>query len=60
MGIIRLKLPGFLDFILHDVLYLPELQRSLFSLVHIKQQGHFVHMIGGKVEIQKDSDNMLL
>jgi hypothetical protein len=33
---IRLKLLGLLDFLLHDVLYLPELQRNLLSLVHIR------------------------
>jgi transposase InsO family protein/adenylate kinase family enzyme len=60
MGTIRLKLPGLPDFLLHNVLYLPELQRNLLSLVHIRQQGHFVHMFGGKVEIRKDSDNMVV
>jgi len=60
MGTIRLKFPGLPDFLLHNVLYLPKLQRSLLSLVHIRQQGHFVHMIGGKVEIRKDYDNMLV
>jgi hypothetical protein len=60
MGTIRLKLPGLLDFLLHNVLYLPELQRNLLSLVHIRQQGHSVHMFGGKVEIRKDSDNMVV
>ena len=33
---IRLKLLGFLNFLLHDVLYLPELWRSLLSVVHIQ------------------------
>jgi hypothetical protein len=60
MGTIRLKLLGFPDFLLHNVLYLPEMKRSLLSLVHIRQQGHFVHMISGKVEIRKDFDNMLV
>jgi hypothetical protein len=47
MGTIRLKfLPNFL---LHNVLYLPELQRILLSLVHIRQQGHYVHMFRGKL-----------
>ena len=31
MGTIRLKIPGFPDFLLKNVLYLPELQRSLLS-----------------------------
>jgi hypothetical protein len=30
------------------------------SLVHFRQQGHSVHMIGGKVEIRKDYDNVLV
>jgi hypothetical protein len=60
MGTIRLKLVGFLDFVLHNVLYLPDLKRSLLSLVHIRQQDHFFHMIGGKFNIKKDYDNMLV
>jgi hypothetical protein len=51
MGTIRLKLPGLPDFLLHNVLYLPELQRNLLSLVHIRQQGHFVHVFNGEVVI---------
>jgi hypothetical protein len=51
MGTIRLKLPGLPNFLLHNVLYLLELQRSLMSLVHIRKQGHSVHMIHDKVEI---------
>ena len=35
IGTIMLKLFGILEFILHDVLYLPELQRNLLFLVHI-------------------------
>jgi hypothetical protein len=60
MGTIRLKLPELLDFLLHNVLYLLELQRNLLSLVHIGQQGHFVHMFSGEVEIWKDSDNTVV
>jgi hypothetical protein len=59
MGTIRIKLHGLLDFLLHNVLYLPELQRSLLSLVHIRKQCHFVHMFGGKVEIRKEFGNMV-
>jgi hypothetical protein len=58
IGTIRIKLHGLPNFLLQNVLYIPELQRSFLSLVHIRQQGHFVHMIGGKVEILKDSNNM--
>jgi hypothetical protein len=60
MGTFRLKLLGLWDFLLDNVLYLLELQRNLASLVHIRNQGHFVHMIDGKVEIRKDFDNMLV
>jgi hypothetical protein len=35
MGTIKLKLPRISDFLLHNVIYLPELQRNLSSLVHI-------------------------
>jgi hypothetical protein len=35
-GIIRLKFPGFLGFLLHDVLYLLHLWRNLLSLLHIE------------------------
>jgi hypothetical protein len=52
------KLPGLPYFLIHNALYLPEMQIRLLSLVHIRQQGHFVHMFGGKVEIGKDFDNM--
>jgi hypothetical protein len=60
MGTIKLKLSGLLYFLLHNVLYLYELQRNFFSIVHIQQQGHFVHMFGGNVEIRKDFDNMVV
>jgi hypothetical protein len=60
MGTIWIKLIGIRDFLLHNVLYLPELQINLLYLVHIRQQVHSIHMIGGKVEIRKDSDNMVV
>jgi hypothetical protein len=60
MGTIRLKMPGFPDFLLKNVLYLPELQRSLLSLVEIRQQGHSIHMFDGIVEIRKSSDNQVI
>jgi hypothetical protein len=60
LGTIRLKLPGLPDFLLHDVLYLPELRRNLLSLVHIRQQGHSIHMFDGKVEVRKASDHSLV
>ena len=60
MGTIRLKMPGFHDFLLKNVLYLPELQRSLLSLVEIQQQGHSIHMFDGIIEIRKSSDNQVI
>ena len=36
LGTIKLKLPGLPDFLLHHVLYLPQLRRNLLSLVHIR------------------------
>eukprot|EP00253_Pinus_taeda_P031134 PITA_31134 len=50
LGTIRLKLPGLPDFLLDHVLYLPQLKRNLLSLVHIRQQGHSIHMFDGKLE----------
>eukprot|EP00253_Pinus_taeda_P026112 PITA_26112 len=60
LGTIRLKLPGLPDFLLHHVLYLPQLRRNLLSLVHIRQQGHSIHMFDGKVEVRKASDYSLV
>ena len=60
MGTIQLKMPRFPDFLLKDVLYLPELQRSLLSLVEIQQRGHSIHMFDGIVEIRKSSDNQVI
>ena len=60
MGTIRLKIPGFPDFLLKNVLYLPELQRSLFSLVDIRKRGHSIHMFDGIIEIRKSSDNQVI
>eukprot|EP00253_Pinus_taeda_P014343 PITA_14343 len=56
----RLKLLGLPDFLLHDVLYLPQLRRNLMSLVHIRQRGHSIHMFDGKVEVRKASDHSLV
>jgi hypothetical protein len=60
MGTIRLKFPRTTYFLLHIGIYLLELQRNLFSVVHIRQQGHSVHMFGGNVEIRKDFYNMVV
>ena len=60
LGTIRLKLPGLLDFLLDHVLYLPQLKRNLLSLVHIRQQGHSIHMFDGKLEVRKASDHSLV
>ena len=60
LGTIRLKFPGLIDFLLHDVLYLPQLRGNLLSLVHIRQQGHSIHMFDGKVEVRKASNHSLV
>jgi hypothetical protein len=36
IGSIRLRLLGLADYILHDVLYIPQLNRNLMSLIHIR------------------------
>ena len=60
MGTIKLKFPGLSYFLLHNVLYLPKLQRILFSLVHIRMKGHSIHVFNGKVEIWNNSNNMVV
>ena len=60
MGNIQLKMFGFPDFLLKNFLYLPELQRSLLSLVEIRQQCHSIHMFDGIVEIRNPSDNQAI
>eukprot|EP00253_Pinus_taeda_P035447 PITA_35447 len=59
LGTIRLKLPSLLDFLLDHVLYLPQLKRNLLSLVHIRKQGHSIHMFDDKLEVRKASDHSL-
>jgi hypothetical protein len=41
IGSVRLKLPIYVDYILHDILYLPQLKRNVLSLIHIRKQGPF-------------------
>jgi hypothetical protein len=60
IGTMRLKLFGFLYFILHDVLYILDIGRNLLSLLHIQQQGHSTHISSGKYEIRKAYDNMVV
>ena len=60
LGTIRLKFPSLPDFLLHHVLYLPQLRRNLLSLVHIRQQGHSIRMFYGKLEVRKASDHSLV
>jgi len=55
LGTIRLKLPS-----LDHVLYLLQLKRNLLSLVHIRQQGHSIHMFDGKLEVRKASDHSVV
>jgi hypothetical protein len=59
IGSIRLRLPGLVDYILHHVLYIPQLKRNLMSLIHIRQQGHSIHMFDGIIEIRKASDQVI-
>jgi hypothetical protein len=60
IGSIRLCLQGLADYILHDVLYIPQLKRNLMSLIHIRQQGHSIHMFDGVIEIRKTSDQVIV
>jgi hypothetical protein len=57
IGTIGLKLLGFPNFILHDVLYVPKLRWDLLSLVQIQQQCHTIHMFDGQAEIRRSFDN---
>lgn len=59
LGTIKLKLLGFPNFLLHDVLYILELWRNFLSFVHIRQQVYTIHIFDGKVEIRKVVDNMV-
>jgi len=56
LGLNCLVFQTFLD----HVLYLPQLKRNLLSLVHIRQQGHSIHMFDGKLEVRKSSDHSLV
>ena len=60
IGSIRPKLPGISDYILSNVLYLAQLKRNLISLVHIRQQGHSIHMFDGIIEIRRDDDHVIV
>ena len=60
IGSIMLKLHGFPDFLLNNVLYVPKLQSRLMSLVNIRQQGHSIHTFDGIVDIIKSFDNMVI
>eukprot|EP00253_Pinus_taeda_P028890 PITA_28890 len=60
LGTIRLKLLGLPDFLLHHVLYLPQLKRNLLSLVHIHLQHHSIHIFHGKLEVRKASNHSLV
>eukprot|EP00253_Pinus_taeda_P034545 PITA_34545 len=60
LGTIMLQLSGLPDFLLHHVLYLPQLKRNLLSLVHIRQQGHSIHMFDVKLEVRTTSDHSLV
>ena len=60
IGSIRLKLPGLPDYILHDVLYIPQLKRNLMSLIQVRQQGNSIHIFDGIIEIRQTSHNVIV
>lgn len=53
LGTINLKLPSPPYFVLHDVIYLPDMRRNLQYLVHIHQQENSIHIFNSKVEDKK-------
>ena len=57
---VRLKWLGLADYIISDVLFVPQLKRNLISLVHIRQQGHSIHMFDGIIEIRRVYDNVIV
>ena len=60
IGSVRLKLSGLADYILSDVLYVPQLKRNLISIVQIRQQDHSIHMFHGIIEIRRSYDNLIV
>ena len=60
IGSVRLKLSGLADYILSNVLYVPQLKRDLISLVQIRQQEHSIHMFDGIIEIRRAYDNVVV
>lgn len=56
----RLEIQGLVDYILHDVRYVPQFQRNLMYPIHIRKIGHSIHMFDGKVGICRTSDNVLV
>ena len=57
---IRLKIPKFADYFLQDVLYIPQFQRNLGSLIHIQQQGNSIHIFDGNIEICRAYDHTFI
>ena len=53
-------LPGFADYILHDVLYIPQLKRNLMSLIKVRKQGNSMHVFDGIIEIRRTSDDVIV
>ena len=60
IGFVKLKLSGLADYILSDVLYVPQLKKNLVSLVQIRQQDHSIHMFDGIIEIRRAYDNAIV
>ena len=59
-GTIRFKLPNLPYFVLHDVLYIPQLQHNLLSLVLIRQQGYSILLKDAQVFVRKQYNNQIL
>jgi hypothetical protein len=60
IGSVRLELLGCVDYILHDVIYIPQLKRNLMSLIHIRHQGHSIHVFHGIIEVIRAYDHVVV
>ena len=59
-GTILFKLPNLPDFVLHDVLFIPQLQQNLLSLVLICQQGYSILLKDAQVVVRKQYNNQIV
>lgn len=60
IGSIHLKIPGISYYILNDVLYIPQFQRNLISVIQIRKQWHSIHIFDGIIEIHRTPDNEIV